>query len=167
MPPRWRVKEQCFLTSFLSSLIISVHPSLSVTKIHLNLEVELKKGCCRFSTLTISKAAATTRSRTKKAEVKGGVEMRDEAIELTYAVTQTDCSWWSRFSKTWCTEDSGPSAVLTLKQFKHTWWDPKVLLRNLTKNCKIMIFTIGILSSIIVRAVNRRMWDARERSKVL
>jgi len=36
----------------------------------------------------------------KKTEIRGGMEMRDEAIELTCAVRQTDSSWWLCFSKT-------------------------------------------------------------------
>jgi len=49
----------------------------------------------------------------------------------------------------------GPSAVLTLKQFNYNWWDPKLVLRNFSENCKIMIFIIGILSSIIFRVVGK------------
>lgn len=35
----------------------------------------------------------------KKTELTGGMELRDEAIEPAYAVTQTDGSWWLRFSR--------------------------------------------------------------------
>jgi hypothetical protein len=45
-----------------------------------------KKAVADFPRLQFPKEAATTRSHTKKAEVTGGLDMRDEPIELTYAI---------------------------------------------------------------------------------
>ena len=47
-----------------------------------------------------------------------------------------------------------PSAMINLKQFNDTRWDPKEVSRNFSENCKMINFIIGILSLNIIKVIN-------------